>query len=110
MGDVWRCKIGYLNDEERLGDLPLDPAMRRAVGKGFIGITGREPDFVFSGWGAKLTEGELAAHEDRDPKLNEIRNEAYKYIKAEATNTTSEYSKAARIIQGLLDEIAELEQ
>jgi hypothetical protein len=41
--------------------------MRRAVERAYRDITGREPDFIFSGWGAQLTESERAVVEDRLP-------------------------------------------
>jgi hypothetical protein len=41
--------------------------MRQAVETAYYAITGDEPKFVFSGWGAKLTEPERAVVEDRMP-------------------------------------------
>lgn len=63
---VWACKIG--------GERPLrlppgaDDPMRTAVERAFREIAGRDPLFVFSGWGGALTEGELAVVEGRDPE------------------------------------------
>ena len=42
--------------------------MRQAVAEAYRKITGHEPDFIFSGWGAQLTEPERAVVEDRMPK------------------------------------------
>lgn len=41
--------------------------MREAVARAYREITGRDPDFIFSGWGAELTEGECAVVENRLP-------------------------------------------
>lgn len=68
MQKVWECKIGEV-DVRKLpqgSDLP----MREAIAFEYERLTGEEPDFVFSGWAAELTEGERAAHEDRMPNLN----------------------------------------
>mgnify|MGYP001175637068 CR=1 FL=1 len=64
MERIWKCKIGG-----EVGDLPAgaDGPMRRAVQTAFKTLTGVEASFTFSGWGATLTEGERAAHENRDP-------------------------------------------
>ena len=65
-GGIWQCKIGE-HDGSRLGggmDLPMREAVRRAYKE----ITGEEPDFIFSGWSAKLTEPERAVVENRLPR------------------------------------------
>ncbi|TVM31217.1 hypothetical protein DQK91_19095 [Oceanidesulfovibrio marinus] len=41
--------------------------MREAVADAYRDLTGSEPDFIFSGWGEELTEGERAAYENRTP-------------------------------------------
>jgi len=41
--------------------------MRDAVSEAFQRLLGREPDYIFSGWAATLTEGQLAVVEDREP-------------------------------------------
>ena len=52
---IWSCKIGATPNELPHGsDLP----MRQAVAIAYEEITGVEPDFIFSGWSASLTEGE----------------------------------------------------
>jgi hypothetical protein len=62
---VWYCKVGEVSRD----DLPKgsDAPMRDAVVVRYERITGREPDFIFSGWGATLTEAERAVVEDRPP-------------------------------------------
>ena len=62
---IWSCKIG----EVRRGDLPpgSDYPMREAVERAYEQITGQKPDFIFSGWGAKLTEAERAVVDDTEP-------------------------------------------
>jgi hypothetical protein len=53
---VWYCKIGYADDDE----LPdgADYPMRESIKRKFEMMTGRQPDFIFSGWGATLDETE----------------------------------------------------
>lgn len=74
MTDIWTCKIGETEREvlrERYGqgaDLP----MRRAVSLAYELLTGTKPDFIFSGWGAELTESERAVVEDREPDPDKI--------------------------------------
>lgn len=53
---IWDCKIGEIDAEK----LPpgSDWPMRKAVTEAYIKLTGEEPSFVFSGWGAKLTKFE----------------------------------------------------
>ncbi len=65
-GGIWYCKIG-----ETKGKLPMgsDAPMRMAVRKAYGEITGGEPSFIFSGWGAELTEPERAVVENRLPRM-----------------------------------------
>lgn len=65
MSDIWTCKIG--ETLARLLPSGADAPMRAAVERAYVNLTGREPDFLFSGWGGELTEAERAAHEDRLP-------------------------------------------
>lgn len=62
---IWACKIGYAPEAEvpQGGDSP----MRDAVERAFKRVVGTDAEFTFSGWGAELTEGELACVENRDP-------------------------------------------
>jgi hypothetical protein len=51
---IWTCKIGEALPDDVPGgaDLP----MRESVARTYRRLTGREPDFIFSGWGGELTE------------------------------------------------------
>jgi hypothetical protein len=62
-GRIWKCKIGEVAFTPRGADAP----MREAVARAYKELTGEEPVFIFSGWGAELTEGERAVVEDRPP-------------------------------------------
>lgn len=53
---IWDCKIGEV-DESKLPP-GSDAPMRAAVREAYLRITGEEPKFIFSGWGAQLDEGE----------------------------------------------------
>lgn len=53
---IWSCKIGQ-TDQEALPD-GADWPLRQAVSQAYYNLTGRWPDFIFSGWNAQLTEGE----------------------------------------------------
>lgn len=57
-GAVWDCKIGVL--PENVVNLPggADSPMRDAVAKAFKDITGEDCEFIFSGWGGKLSKYE----------------------------------------------------
>jgi hypothetical protein len=62
---VWFCHVGEI-DREKLpagDDLP----MRHAVEAAYRAVTGREPQFIFSGWGHPLPEKYRAVVEDREP-------------------------------------------
>lgn len=60
---IWYCKIGAAEPLVNAADLP----MREAVARAYREITGEDPSFLFSGWGAELTESERAVVEDRPP-------------------------------------------
>lgn len=53
---IWYCKIGQVNQDQlpKGSDFP----MRQAIAKAYKEITGQECNFIFSGWGAELTEAE----------------------------------------------------
>lgn len=57
---IWTCKIGETRNVPSGGDLP----MREIVEAGYFALTGERPKFLFSGWGAELTESERAVHEN----------------------------------------------
>src|SRR5574343_587163 len=56
---IWECKIGEVDSVAGGADYP----MRQAVAAAYREITGAEPVFIFSGWGALLTEAERAVVE-----------------------------------------------
>jgi len=56
MAKIWSCKIGEV-DADLLPD-GADFPMRMAIAEAYRSITGKEPNFIFSGWGAELTENE----------------------------------------------------
>lgn len=56
---IWECKIGEADALPEGADAP----MRRAVERAYQELTGRDPLFIFSGWGAELTPGERSAHD-----------------------------------------------
>lgn len=60
---IWECKIGEADG------LPADAdtVMREAVARAYELMVGRAPEFIFSGWGAELTEPERAVVENRLP-------------------------------------------
>lgn len=62
---TWYCKIG----EAEVLQHPGDEIMRKAVTEAYKRVTGEEPVFIFSGWGAELTEAERAVVEDRLPEM-----------------------------------------
>ena len=56
---TWSCKIGEVA-ETLLSD-GADEPMRLAVREAYIELTGDDPSFIFSGWGARLTSDERDA-------------------------------------------------
>lgn len=62
---IWDCKIGEIDAAK----LPpgADQPMRRAIAQCYLELTGEDPQFIFSGWGAELLERERAVVEDRMP-------------------------------------------
>jgi len=60
---IWECKIGEVHSVAGGADY----LMRQAVADAYKAQTGVEPVFIFSGWGASLTEAERAAVENRLP-------------------------------------------
>lgn len=65
MSKMWYCKIGECDPAEvpEGGDAP----MRDAISRAYERTTGQQPEFIFSGWGADLTEPQRACVEDRMP-------------------------------------------
>lgn len=66
---IWYCKIGEAGVQTARG---LDLPMRNAIAAAYKEITGRDNDFIFSGWCASLTESERAAVEDRLPDCDKV--------------------------------------
>ena len=62
-GKIWSCKIGECASVPEGADHP----MRKAIERAYEEITGEKPVFIFSGWGAELTEPERAVVENRPP-------------------------------------------
>lgn len=60
---IWECKIGEVHSAAGGADY----LMRQAVADAYKATTGVEPVFIFSGWGASLTEAERAVVENRLP-------------------------------------------
>lgn len=91
---IWKCKVGGpVNWLPGGADLP----MRNAIREAFTRITGREAEFVFSGWGATLTEGERAVVENRDPSDASITARISKYLgDHEVTGVTCESHELLR--------------
>lgn len=66
---IWTCKIGEV-DAEKLpcgADLP----MRKAIVAAYRQITGEEPEFIFSGWGGELDEGERLVAQNYDAVIKD---------------------------------------
>lgn len=59
MSKIWSCKIGEV-DANKLPD-GADLPMRQAIERAYLEITGEEPDFILSGWGAELDKYERNA-------------------------------------------------
>lgn len=69
MTDIWKCKIGEVESIHTHSGGGGDLVMRDAVAKAYRELTGQDPDFIFSGWGAELTEPERAVVENRLPNV-----------------------------------------
>lgn len=71
---TWDCKVGIRGEGFELppgADLP----MREAVCVAFKEIVGVEPEFCFSGWGAKLTVVEQSVVDNVVPRCSSIVDE-----------------------------------
>jgi len=62
MSKIWACKIGEVDESE----LPpgADYPMRIAIKKAYREVTGRDLNFLFSGWDGDLTEIEREVAND----------------------------------------------
>lgn len=67
---IWYCKIGECDPDA----LPMgaDFPMRRAIEQAYTEITGQTPDFIFSGWGAELTESEREVVTAQENKMGGV--------------------------------------
>jgi hypothetical protein len=63
---VWYCKIGEIEGIPEEVPHGADYPMRRAVERAYRELTGENPDFIFSGWGAQLDETERAVADRMD--------------------------------------------
>ena len=59
---VWGCKIGTKGPLDLPGG--SDQPMREAVKRAFFELTGRWPDFTFSGWADELTDSQKQVVEE----------------------------------------------
>jgi hypothetical protein len=66
MSKMWYCKIGEVDPAKVPHE--ADAPMREAVLRAYKELTGEEPVFIFSGWGAELEERERAVVENRLPR------------------------------------------
>ena len=66
---IWECKIGEEHDVPYGADFP----MRQAVKDAYFKLTGREPEFCFSGWGAELDEVERQVVENKQKEAPDTR-------------------------------------
>lgn len=70
MAQIWYCKIGETDHLPKMNG--ADYPMRQAIRAAYLELTGEEPEFIFSGWGQVLTEGERACVDD-DKKRREAK-------------------------------------
>lgn len=66
---IWSCKIG---ETDRALPKGCDAPMREAVIRAYREITGVEPRFIFSGWGAELTDIQREVVEEGPPDATEV--------------------------------------
>ena len=53
---IWFCKIGETDFDQRGMDMP----MRAAVAEAYLRVTGKDPGFIFSGWGTmRMDRGDM---------------------------------------------------
>lgn len=58
---IWECTIGECEESALRTTHPnggADSPMRDAIRSAYIAVTGQEPQFIFSGWGAHLTRSQ----------------------------------------------------
>ena len=59
--EIWSCKIGETKNVPEGADFP----MRQAIKEAYLKLTGEEPVFCFSGWGAELDKIERDVANDK---------------------------------------------
>lgn len=94
-GPTWDCKIGVTSDKTAVLQGGADLPMRNAIAEEFERQTGMEPDFIFSGWGAKLSE--MQRHivtGDPQPEIDALTNDMIDAIDAEAIRALGNYTQA----------------
>lgn len=64
VGDIWYCKIGQAKPIVEQG---ADAPMRELVTVLYRTLTGKEPNFCFSGWQGELTAEEKAVVDGQEP-------------------------------------------
>ena len=65
---IWTCKIGEVEDELPPGS---DFPMRKAVVEAYCRLTGKEPDFCFSGWAGELDKEEREVAKDQQRRVED---------------------------------------
>lgn len=65
---TWSCTIGEVKDVPEGADGP----MRAAVAHAYFELTGKHPRFIFSGWGAELTDIEREVVEESEARRNNV--------------------------------------
>jgi len=102
MSKIWYCKIGEIDDQYLMHG--ADKPMRDAVKNAYMNFLGPEPNFIFSGWGSKLTEAERAVVENREP--NDLLIErAYELLRLHADGTHISSEELVPIVKGLLERV-----
>lgn len=99
--DCPRLGFGQCSAQERIAALETERDQLRAENEA---LTGVEASFTFSGWGATLTEGERAVHENRSPNWDVMQeaigagdgtlHDAIKYWHTEALRLRAELEMA----------------
>ena len=68
---IWTCKIGEVDESELFNG--ADAPMREAVEEAYKKLTGKDSDFIFSGWGSELDISEREVFErDKYLRMGEV--------------------------------------
>ena len=93
---IWQCKIGELEEAELHKRWPngADSPMRHAIREAYLNLTGQEPKYIFSGWGATLTRSEREVVDnvpgDECLAMHRVREARFREAVLEATRDISE--------------------